>query len=41
MKVHMYGIPNGDTIRKARGWLDEQAIAFEFHNYKKKAWRQC
>jgi len=31
MKVDMYGIPNCDTIRKARGWLDEHAIAFEFH----------
>jgi len=33
--VDMYGIPNCDTIRKARTWLDNHKMAFEFHNYKK------
>jgi len=33
--VQMYGIPNCDTIRKARRWLDDRQIAFAFHNYKK------
>jgi arsenate reductase len=31
----MYGIPNCDTIKKARTWLDDHAIAFAFHDYKK------
>jgi len=33
--VKMYGIPNCDTIRKARRWLDDHKIVFEFYNYKK------
>jgi len=32
--LEMYGIPNCDTVRKARRWLDDHDIAFEFHNYK-------
>lgn len=31
----MYGIPNCDTIKKARTWLGEQGVEFTFHNYKK------
>jgi Spx/MgsR family transcriptional regulator len=31
----MYGIPNCDTIKKARKWLDEHDVAYVFHNYKK------
>ena len=31
----MYGIPNCDTIKKARKWLTENGIDYEFHNYKK------
>jgi arsenate reductase len=34
MTVTVYGIPNCDTIRKARRWLDERGIAYLFHNYK-------
>lgn len=34
MTVTMYGIKNCDTIRKARGWLDEHAIPYAFHDYK-------
>lgn len=33
--VTMYGIPNCDTIKKARGWLDTHAVAFTFHDYRK------
>jgi len=33
--VTMYGIPNCDTIKKARLWLDSRAIPCQFHNYKK------
>jgi Spx/MgsR family transcriptional regulator len=31
----MYGIPNCDTIKKARAWLDGRGIAYRFHDYKK------
>ena len=35
MSVTVYGIPNCDTVRKARDWLDAQGIAYAFHDYKK------
>lgn len=31
----LYGINNCDTVRKARKWLDERGIPYEFHDYKK------
>lgn len=31
----LYGIPNCDTVKKARAWLDRHGIAYEFHDYKK------
>ncbi|MDV3457593.1 ArsC family reductase [Sphingomonas sp. HF-S4] len=34
MTVTMYGIKNCDTIKKARSWLDEHGIAYDFHDYK-------
>ena len=33
--VQVYGIPNCDTVKKARTWLAEHGIAFEFHDFKK------
>lgn len=33
--VTIYGIPNCDTMKKARTWLDSHGIAYEFHDYKK------
>jgi len=33
--IHMYGIANCDTIRKARSWLGERNIPYSFHDYKK------
>jgi Spx/MgsR family transcriptional regulator len=33
--VTIYGIPNCDTVKKARGWLDERGVAHAFHDYKK------
>lgn len=33
--VTIYGIPNCDTMKKARTWLDEHQIAHVFHDYKK------
>ena len=35
MTITMYGIPNCDTIRKARAFLAERAIGHHFHDYKK------
>ncbi|MEO5867017.1 MAG: ArsC family reductase [Sphingomonas sp.] len=31
----LYGIPNCDTVKKARAWLDAHGVAYAFHNYKK------
>ncbi len=31
----MYGIPNCDTIKKARNWLKTNNIEYLFHDYKK------
>jgi Spx/MgsR family transcriptional regulator len=31
----LYGIPNCGTVKKARAWLDERGIAYDFHDYKK------
>ena len=32
----MHGIPNCDTVKKARRWLDKHEVSYEFHDYKKK-----
>lgn len=32
----LYGIPNCDTVKKARKWLDAHGVSHEFHDYKKK-----
>ena len=31
----LYGIPNCDTVRKARRWLDEHGVAYRFHDFRK------
>jgi len=31
----IYGIPNCNTVKKARDWLESQYIAYEFHDFKK------
>ena len=33
--IHLYGIPNCDTVKKARVWLDTQGLPATFHDYKK------
>lgn len=33
--ITLYGIKNCDTMKKARRWLDEHDVAYEFHDYKK------
>ncbi len=35
MTLTVYGIPNCDTVKKARTWLDAHGIAYTFHDYKK------
>ena len=35
MSITIYGIPNCDTVKKARTWLDAHARAYEFHDFKK------
>lgn len=31
----VYGIPNCDTVKKARAWLEARKVAYSFHDYKK------
>ena len=35
MTYSLYGIPNCDTVKKARVWLDQNGVAYAFHDYKK------
>ena len=34
MTTTMYGIKNCDTIKKAKAWLDQNGVAYAFHDYK-------
>ncbi len=31
----LYGIPNCDTVKKARAWLDAAGVDYRFHDFKK------
>ena len=31
----VYGIPNCDTVKKARSWFTEHGLACQFHDFKK------
>lgn len=33
--MKLYGIPNCNTVKKARNWLAQHDIAVEFHDFKK------
>ena len=33
--ITLYGIPNCDTMKKARTWLDKHKVEYAFHDYKK------
>lgn len=33
--ITLYGIPNCDTVKKARAWLNERGVDAKFHDYKK------
>lgn len=35
MTITMYGIPNCDTIKKAKKWLEAAGIDYQFHDYRK------
>jgi arsenate reductase len=35
MAITLYGIPNCDTVKKARTWLDAQGLPYTFHDFKK------
>jgi arsenate reductase (glutaredoxin) len=32
--VTLYGIPNCDTVKKARAWLERQGVGFRFHDFR-------
>jgi arsenate reductase len=33
--ITLYGIPNCDTVKKARVWFSEHGQAYQFHDFKK------
>ena len=33
--ITLYGIPNCDTVKKARTWLTDQGFEYVFHDFKK------
>lgn len=35
MTPTLYGIPNCDTVKKARIWLEQHGVCYVFHDYKK------
>lgn len=35
MTITLYGIPNCDTVKKARTWLAGHGVEFVFHDFKK------
>ncbi len=35
MNLTLYGIPNCDTVKKARNYLEARGLSYQFHDYKK------
>lgn len=33
--ITLYGIPNCDTVKRARAWLDTHRLDYRFHDFKK------
>ena len=33
--MKLYGIPNCDTVKKARVWLETHGVEYQFHDFKK------
>jgi arsenate reductase (glutaredoxin) len=40
MRVTVYGIPNCDTVKRARAWLQSEGVEVEFHNFKTRGIRR-
>ncbi|WP_418320032.1 ArsC family reductase [Piscinibacter sakaiensis] len=34
-EVIVHGISNCDSVKRARGWLDDNRVAYRFHDFKK------
>jgi Spx/MgsR family transcriptional regulator len=39
--MKLYGIPNCNTVKKARTWLETHGAAYEFHDFKKQGVTQA
>jgi arsenate reductase (glutaredoxin) len=35
LQITLYGIPNCDTVKKSRAWLEAAGMAYVFHDFKK------
>jgi arsenate reductase (glutaredoxin) len=35
MALVVYGVPNCDTVKKARAWLDARGVQHQFHDFRK------
>ena len=33
--ITLYGIPNCDTVKKARTWLEKHNVDYQFHDFRK------
>ncbi|MFZ5536693.1 MAG: arsenate reductase [Pseudomonadota bacterium] len=33
--LHVYGISNCGTVKKARAWLEQRGLPYQFHDFKK------
>ena len=33
--IQLFGIPNCDTVKKARDWLSAEGVDYQFHDFKK------
>jgi Spx/MgsR family transcriptional regulator len=33
--IKLYGIPNCNTVKKARTWLEQHGVAYQFHDFRK------
>ena len=34
MMLTLYGIPNCDTVKKAKRWFEKNTVEFKFHNFR-------
>ncbi|MCS6765324.1 MAG: ArsC family reductase [Candidatus Protistobacter heckmanni] len=34
-EIVVHGIPNCDTVKRARTWLESQGVAYRFHDFRK------